>query len=301
LARTNVRLVEAYNQLLTICDKTDILGLLPSENALALKLGVSRTVVRSALEHLATRGIIRLEGRQKIIRRKSRKDDVMKGPPVLLGLEELENRFFDWVLRMDVPPGTVLNVAQLAKDFHVATHTLQEFLSSLSRYGIVVRRPRGGWQLEGFTINFALELSEFRSVLELNAVRHVVALPPDHGFWDTLEELEAKHRSLLSRIDTDFHDFSQLDEAFHGAINSVVENRFVQEFQKIISLIFHYHFQWNKSDERLRNESAIYEHLAYIDALRSRDVTQAEAAARSHLATSSQTLVNSLKAHDRAV
>ena len=299
LARTNVRLVEAHNKLLTLCDHTDISSSLPSENALATELGVSRTVVRSALDHLAERGVIKLDGRQKIVRRKSRKRDIMEGPQVLLGIEELEARFFDWVLRMDVPPGTVLNVAQLAKDFHVATHTLQEFLSSLSRYGIVVRRPRGGWQLEGFTIAFALELSEFRSVLELNAVRQVVKLPPDHGFWDQLTGLEARHLALLSRIDDDYHDFSQLDEAFHAAINAVVENRFVREFQKIISLIFHYHFQWNKSDERLRNESAIHEHLAYIAALRSRDLAQADAAARSHLATSSQTLLNSIISHDR--
>ncbi|WP_136442448.1 GntR family transcriptional regulator [Pacificoceanicola onchidii] len=301
MARTNVRLVEAHNQLLTHCDGMELNVSLPSENALASELGVSRTVVRSALEHLARSGIITLDGRTKTVRRRSRPDDVMEKPPVLLGVEELEARFFDWVLRMDVPPGTVLNVAQMAKDFHVATHTLQEFLSSLSRYGIVVRRPKGGWQLEGFTVNFALELSEFRSVLELNAVQHVVRLPDDHPIWDKLDALETDHRSLLARIDADYHDFSQLDEAFHAAINAVVDNRFVREFQKIISLIFHYHFQWNKSDERLRNESAIHEHLAYIDALRSRDPDKALAAARSHLATSSQTLVNSLKAHDRAL
>ena len=300
MARTNVRLVEAYNRLLTICDKEEIGGSLPSENALASDLNVSRTVVRSALERLEEVGLIALDGRQKTILRRSEPSDHMDGPPVQQGLDALENRFFEWVLRMDVPAGTVLNVAQLAKEFEVAPHTLQEFLSSLSRYGIVTRRPRGGWLLEGFTTSFALELSEFRAMLELNAVRHLVNLPDDHTIWVQLDDLEAAHRALLEEIDVKFHDFSRLDQRFHATICSVVENRFVKEFQKIISLIFHYHFQWNKSDERVRNQSAIHEHLAYIDALRSRDSVRADAAAREHLATSTQTLLNSLKAHDHA-
>ena len=274
---------------------------LPSENAIARDLQVSRTIVRSVLDRLANSGIIWLDGRQKNIQRAVRKSDYWEEPPALLTVDELEHRFFDWVLRMDVPPGTVLNVAQLAKDFHVATHTLQEFLSSLSRYGIVKRRPRGGWQLEGFTERFALELSEFRTVLEMNAVRHLVALPTNHGVWTELSRLEEDHRSLLSRIETNYHDFSKLDETFHNAINSVVENRFVRDFQKIISLIFHYHFQWNKEDERDRNEAAIHEHLAYIDALRSGDLVRAERAAQRHLRTAAQTLINSLRAHDRAL
>ncbi len=300
MARTNTRFVEAHNELLTLCDKMEIGDFLPSENALSSQLGVSRTVIRSALARLDELAIIALDGREKIIKRRSAKDDRLDGPPVLLGIEELESRFLDWVLRMDVPPGTVLNVAQLSKDFSVATHTLQEFFSSLSRFGIVVRRPRGGWVLHGFTKNYAVELSDFRTVLELNSVRHLATLPPEHDIWARLDDLEQEHLSLLERIDEDFHDFSPLDEKFHAAINSVVTNRFVKEFQKIISLVFHYHFQWNKTHERDRNEDAIREHLTLIEALRSRDADKAEAAARRHLATSKQTLLTSLETNRHA-
>ena len=300
MARTNTRLVEAHNTLLKRLDTMDIGDALSSDSALARELNVSRTVVRSALKEMTEKSIISKEGRNHVIKRKSNADDLMQGPPVLLGIDELEKSFLEWVLRMDVPAGTALNVTQLAKDFQVATHTLQEFLTSLSRYGIVTRRPKGGWQLEGFTSNFALELSDFRAVLEMNAISHLVQLPPSHEVWSRLDTLEAEHRSLLERIDEDYHDFSSLDEAFHTCINSVVTNRFVTEFQKIISLIFHYHFQWNKSDERARNEAAIHEHLIYIDALRSRDEQKAMDAARQHLATSKQTLINSIDAHVRA-
>lgn len=301
MARSNVRLIRAYNSFLENCEGMKKGQNLPSENMIAQDLQVSRTVVRGVLTRMSEVGLVHLEGRAKTIQRAVRKSDFIEEPPAFLGIDELENRFFDWVLRMDVPPGTVLNVAQIAKDFHVATHTLQEFLSSLSHYGIVTRRPRGGWQLEGFTENFALELSEFRTILELNAVRRCVALPPEHPIWGKLDQLEIEHHSLLERIETDYHDFSKLDETFHFTINSIVENRFVRDNQKIISLIFHYHFQWNKEDERSRNQAAIHEHLAYIEALRSGDVTRAEDAAQTHLTTSAKTLLTSLRAHERAV
>lgn len=275
----------------------DVGDSLQSENLLAAELKVSRTVVRSVLSRLNEVGLIVLDGRNKVIQRKTKAQDRLREPVALLSIEELEGRFLDWVLRMDVPPGTALNVAQLAKDFAVAPHTLQEFLSSLSRFDIVVRRPRGGWVLNGFTWDYALELSDFRTLLELNSVRHLVALPSEHRVWLRLNELEQAHLALLDRIESDYHDFSHLDETFHEAINGVVTNRFVKGFQKVISLVFHYHFQWNKTDERARNADAIGEHLFYIHALRSRDPERAEASALRHLATSKQTLLKALKAN----
>ena len=39
----------------------------------------------------------------------------------------------------------------------------------------------------------------------------------------------------------------------------------------MITFIFHYHYQWNKADEKQRNKIAILEHLACIEALQSQD------------------------------
>jgi DNA-binding GntR family transcriptional regulator len=58
-------------------------------------------------------------------------------------------------------------------------------------------------------------------------------------------------------------------------------------------LIFHYHYQWNKRDERQRNEVAIREHVEYIDALLSRDPSRIESACRTHLASARETLIRS--------
>ncbi len=301
MARTSERFIEAHNKFLAICAEMEVGDSLPSENALATTLDVSRTVVRRVLAKLDEQKIVSINGKKRTLLRLPKEDDTLSTLPTLLGIDELETKFLDWVLRMDVPQGEVLNVTKLSKFFTVAPHTLQEFFSSLSRFGIVVRRPKGGWVLHGFTPDYAVELSDFRTLLELNSVKQLIALPAQHQIWCDLDTLEEQHQHLLRRIDTGFHDFSQLDEKFHATINSVVTNRFVNEFQKVISLIFHYHFQWNKSDERLRNEAAINEHIAYIEALRSRDLETAQNAALRHLTTSKKTLLKSLEANGHSI
>jgi len=82
---------------------------------------------------------------------------------------------------------------------------------------------------------------------------------------------------------------------FHAAVNGVVRNRFVVEFQRIVALIFHYHYMGDKTEEKARNRVAIGEHLAIIDALLARDLPAAERAALSYLASSKATLLASLR------
>jgi DNA-binding GntR family transcriptional regulator len=297
LARTDERFRAAFNALLDHCETLQPGDQLPSELALARHLEVSRTLVRAALKRLQTQQIIEWAGRSKSLLRTSKPGDRLPVQTDQISKEELERQFLDWVLRFDVPPGTSLNVTELARKFRVPAHGLQEFLASLSRFGLVSRRPRGGWELVGFTRDFALELSDFRLMLELNAVSHLVALPEEHGIWATLARLADEHRQLAEDIDARYHDFSLLDERFHTAIGGVVRNRFVAEFQKVITLIFHYHYQWDKTDERDRNLAAIGEHLRLIEALQARDEAAAKSAARDHLLTSKQTLLSSLRNH----
>ncbi len=298
MARSDTRYREAFNDILAYCDTLKIGSALPSENALCQQAGVSRTVIRRCLSKLEELGVIRWEGREKRILRQPCEEDRIAIPPVNGSREDLEKRFLDWILRFDVPANTPLSVAELSRRFNVPQYELKEFLASLSRFGLVARRKQGGWMLLGFTRAFAIELSDFRSVLELNAIANVVEAPIDHPVWEQLVELRQKHMSLKDQIDTDFHAFSKLDEAFHEVINSVVRNRFVVEFQKVISLVFHYHYMWDKTDEKDRNAAAIDEHLAIIDALEARDSDAALDAARRHLRTSKSTLLSSLRHHD---
>lgn len=298
MARSDSRYREAFNRLLDQCAGLPVGAALPPEAALGAEIGVSRTVIRRCLARLTEAGVIAWDGRQKqVLRHPAAADRIALGC-ASADRDQLEQRFLDWILRFDVPPDTPLSVAELARNFEVGQHELKEFLASLSRFGLVARRPQGGWMLRGFTKDFAVELSDFRLVLELDAVAKLVEAPPDHPVWPRLAALREAHHALAGRIETEFHAFSKLDEAFHDAINSVVRNRFVTEFQKVISLIFHYHYMWDKTHEKQRNAAAIAEHLAILDALEARDAPRAAEAALRHLQTSKSTLLSSLRHHD---
>ncbi|MDR7126118.1 GntR family transcriptional regulator [Pseudotabrizicola sp. 4114] len=297
MARTDTRFRQSHNAMLDMLYGMAVGAGLPSEVQMAAKLGVSRTVIRAVVQKLGADGILQGTGRDKRLVRVPKAKDRLPLREEYIRRDELEARFLDWVLRFDVPAGTALNITQLARQFMVPPHALQEFLASLGQSGLIERRARGGWRLLGFTADYAVELSEFRQVLELNAVRVFTALPEDHPAWAALAAIRDEHLDLLDRIERDFHDFSRLDGRFHALINSVVSNRFVAEFQKVISLIFHYHYQWDKTMERYRNEAAIREHLTIIAALQVRDASAAKARLRAHLATSKETLLSSMRGH----
>ncbi|MBE3636756.1 GntR family transcriptional regulator [Mangrovicoccus algicola] len=300
MARSDTRFREAYNRILDYCGALPPGSVMPSETGLAEIAGVSRTIIRRCLGRMEETGLLAWSGREKLLLRAPLAEDRIDLLRPEGGAEDLEQRFLDWVLRFDVPAGTALSVAELSRHFDVPQHELKEFLAGLSRFGLVSRRPQGGWMLLGFTRDFAIELSDFRSVLELDAVARLAEAPVDHPVWAELAELRAAHLRLRAAIETDFHAFSKLDERFHQALNSVVTNRFTAEFQKVISLIFHYHFMWDKTEEKTRNAAAIEEHLEIIDALEARDAPAAQAAAGRHLRTSKTTLLSSLRHHELA-
>ncbi|MAM10510.1 MAG: transcriptional regulator [Rhizobiaceae bacterium] len=300
MARSDTRYRNAYNRLLDYCETWPVGTAIPAETMLSDVADVSRTVVRRCLGRMQERGLISWEGREKRMLRKPVEADRIRIEQPDTPSDDLEQRFLDWILRFDVPADTPLSVADLSRTFGVPQHEIKEFLAGLSRFGLVARRQKGGWMLRGFTMDFAVELSDFRFVLELNAVNQAAEAPVDHPVWARLAELRRLHIALRQSIETDYHEFSKLDEAFHAALNSVVKNRFVEEFQKVISLIFHYHYMWDKTDEKMRNAAAIEEHLAIIDALERRDAAAALDAASRHLRTSKTTLLSSLRYHELA-
>ena len=136
-------------------------------------------------------------------------------------------------------------------------------------------------------------------MFELRSAKSFAALAESSLLWQQIEALRSEHVFLLTEIERRYHDFSDLDSRFHKLINTAVPNRFIDDFYDIITLIFHYHYQWNKHDERQRNEVAIREHLIYIEALVSRNVSMIELACRSHLASAKETLIRSTSSKPR--
>jgi len=290
--KTDTLFKRAFNDAVDLVSKLGDGKPIPSENALSTQLGVSRTTVRKILSTLEERGIVAGSVRGRVVVADKAAQRFPEAETVPLAAQ-VEKHFMEWMLRDNARPGTAINELELARRFGVATTGIREFLNRFQRFGLIKRRPNAGWVFKGFTAEFALELFEIREMFELRSARAFASLPGETHLWHALEKIRDEHLVLLEEIEHRYHDFSDLDSRFHRLINSALPNRFIDDFYDIITLIFHYHYQWNKQDERQRNEVAIQEHLTYIEALLGGSVSMVDLACRAHLSSAKQTLMTS--------
>ena len=285
-----------FNEALDTLSQLHLGDALPSENALTRNVQASRTTVRKVLEALQERGISAgPPGGRMLMRLPAASDYFLENETVATGAQ-VEKKFMEWMLRGDRKPGDVVNGLDLARQFGVSTNAIREYLGRFARFGLIERRPNSSWIIRGFTREFALELFEIREIFELRSALAFARQLETAISWKSLAKLEVEHHELLGDLDARYHDFSDIDERFHRLINTTSGNRFIVDFHDIISLIFHYHYQWSKADERERNAVAIAEHLDYIAALFSRDPARVESACRLHLTSARKTLLASISA-----
>jgi len=298
--KTDTVFKRAFNDALDLVGRLEDGAPLPSETELSTTLGVSRTTVRKVVATLAGRGLVEGAGRRRVVRVAGESISRFPEAETVPMAAQVEKRFMEWMLRDNARPGTAINELDLARQFGVATTGIREFLNRFQRFGLIEKRPNAGWVFKGFTTSFALELFEIREMFELRSARAFAALPADAPPWQQLAAIREEHLSLLGDVAWRYHDFSDLDSRFHRLVNSAEPNRFIDGFYDLITLIFHYHYQWNKQDERQRNEVAIREHLVYIEALLATNAAMVDLACRAHLASARQTLIRATSGEEAA-
>ncbi len=292
--RANTVHKRAYNRCLAILAARPPGAWGVSEADLSESLEVSRTTVRAVLSGLAGAGLVGTEGGRRCLLRHPVPDDYFPDIETETVAEAVERKFMQWVLQGDCRPGQTVNTAELARLFGTSTTAVREYLTRFSQVGLLKRRENSGWIFAGVTPDFAAEIYEIREMFELRSARRFVELAPDAPAWAELDAIAGEHRALLAEIDARYRDFSRLDERLHRLIHDASRNRFIRDFYDVISIVFHYHYQWDKSDEKERHRVALLEHLDYIDALRSRDLRLIDQTCRAHLRTARATLLRSI-------
>lgn len=285
----------AHNTCLGLAGRMTVGDAFPSEPELARELGVSRTTVRAVLAGLLASGVVVVDRGRRRLARPPVAGDFFPTPQTESVGAAVERQFLEWMLLGDLRPGQTINCAELARRFSTSITAVREYLGRVRSFGLVERRPNSAWVFKGVTLDFAEEICDVRETFELRSAQRFAELPPEHPVWTELEEIEADHRTLLAAMDSRWREFSRLDDRLHRLVHDASRNRFIQNFYDVIAMIFHYHYQWNKLDEKERNTAAILEHLVYIDALKSRDRSRIDAVCRTHLATARETLARSIE------
>ncbi len=292
--RTKAVLKRCFNLLLNEIRSLPVGAKLGSEPELSKILRVSRTTVRSALVEAEGRGLIKIFGRQRLTLRAPETSDYFADSETESVSDAVAHRFLSHVSRGGFQPGDTINGLGLARELGISVAALRDYLNRFERFGLVERKPNTSWTFRGFTEDFALELSEIRELFELHAVESFLGTM-NAARSRVLDDMERRHLHLLARIETDFLEFSELDATFHRELASAAKNRFMDQIQELISLVFHYHYLWNKVGERDRNHAATLEHLEIIRALKAEDKNAALNACRNHMKSAKTTLLRSIK------
>jgi len=264
------------------------------DNTLAKKLNVSRTTIRTALTELESIGIIVIDGSKKTVSRRPTEADYFDTSNSVASKEEIiEAYFLDLINHGKLLPGDKFSELELAKSSGCNTITVREFLIKFSRFGLIEKKPRAKWKMVEFTEKFALELVEFRRILEMSSITKLLSTPSDDPVWQELSILLDKHIEVLADIDNRYTELSELDRKLHFIVQRASNNRFFMQFFDVVSLICHYHYQWDKSDELERNKVALEEQVEIITQLLAHNTSGVISAMEVHLGTAKKTLLRS--------
>lgn len=272
---------------------------LPSQSALAEMYNISRTTVRHILGHLCDCGVLTQINNDFVIARKPEQDDGFSCTSASMTEQNriFEQAFFSMINQRVLRAGESFSELHLARVAGVSPVIVREYLLKFGRYNLIQSEKRGQWSMKQFDQAYAEQLFELREMLETHALQHFLNLPDGDPRWLKAKTLLEQHRMLRDSIGSSFRMFSQLDRDFHALLLSAADNVFFNQSLEIISVIFHFHYQWDESDLKQRNIIAIDEHMTILSALICRSDLDAILALRNHLETAKQSMIRSIRQH----
>ena len=193
-------------------------------------------------------------------------------------------RFKAQLFKRNLVPGQFVSQGELCELLEVPLGPTREALKRLEAESLVRLIPQRGIQIADIGVTLIHEAFEFRTIIELAAVRRFAAEAPQAA----IDTLERDTRAVLERLNGGTNDDSrlidaalQVDWGMHNQMVEAMDNRITmnahrQNFDKIRMIRLH-----GRSSRYL--PMALEEHLKVIAALKARDPDKAAAALEEHL------------------
>jgi DNA-binding GntR family transcriptional regulator len=209
---------------------------------------------------------------------------VKKANPKLLMRELAYERFKVQLFKRNLQPGQFVSQGELCALLDVPLGPTREALKRLEAESLVRLIPQRGIQITDIGVTLIHEAFEFRSILEIAAVRQFVKVASDAA----LDQLEQSTTAVLRRmsaaqtLDSRLLDAAlQVDWGMHNLIvesanNHILMSAHQQNFDKIKMIRLH-----GRSPRFL--PMAMEEHLKVISAMKHRDPDKAADALQHHL------------------
>ena len=200
--------------------------------------------------------------------------------------DEGYERLYQAILRGEFQPNERLIEMDLAQQYGVDRAAIRTALARLEQDGLVEREPNRGARVRALSEEEAVETLEARAVLEGLAARYAARNATDADIAD-LRAIVGEMEAHLA--EGDLLGISEGNTRLHSRLLQIANNKTVAR------LIERLHAQHIRSQFRLilvpgRPPRSVAEHRAIVEAVASREPDAAEAAMRSHLANTVETL-----------
>lgn len=250
------------------------------EATLARRLGVSRTPVRAALQHLVASGILEPEPTGGFV--------VLQTPALVDGTLEAatETGSLHGLILRDIilsELGGPVSESALMRRYAVGRGELTRVIRRLVREGLAEPLPGRGWSMLSFRVDQLVKSYQLRIVLE-----PAVLMDPQYRIdIEALARSKSDHVRLLGALDTasPWQDIFDLDARFHETLAAGTGNDLIVDIvrrQNRLRRLAEY-VGYTRLD---RTRISMAEHVEIADALLCGDGSSASALLRRHLVVS---------------
>lgn len=193
------------------------------------------------------------------------------------------------IVRLDLPPGTALPRAELARAFGVSVTPLRDALQKLAEEGLVLIYPQSRTLVAPLNLAAIREAQFLRLALETEVVRQLATdgIPP--GELERLRGIQ-KLQASIAADPGQMATFQELDEVFHqslfasgGHAHSARLMRSHSGHLDRLRRIVVPGASVPDGSGRRREDEVIVEHAAIIEAIANRDPDLAAGSMRRHL------------------
>lgn len=152
--------------------------------------------------------------------------------------------------------------------------------------------------MKQFDQSYAEQLFELREMLETHSLQHFLNLPDHDPAGCRRKPCSNVTGYCVTTSAIAFACSRNLTEIFTPYCFQLPTISFEQSLE-IISVIFHFHYQWDESDLKQRNIIAVDEHMTILSALICRSDLDATLALRNHLNSAKQSMIRSINENMR--